>query len=58
MKVAAKIAGAGSAKARMTRALSKAQDARRQTLGQVKQTSRELREKAHSKTFANRAIRP
>ena len=56
-KAAAKIAGAESAKARVTRALSEAQDARPQTPGQVKETFRESRGNAHSKTFADRTIR-
>jgi hypothetical protein len=57
-KAGAKIAGAERANSRATRALSKAQDACRRTLGRVKETSCELREKIHAKTFADRAIRP
>jgi hypothetical protein len=57
-KAGAKIAGAERANSRAICALSKAQDACRRTLGQVKEASRELREKIHAKTFADRAIRP
>ncbi len=39
------IAGVDSEKARATRELFKAQDATRQALGQVQETSRELRER-------------
>jgi len=43
-KAEAKIAGAESAEDLGSRALSKAPDPSRRTLGQVKETSRELRE--------------